>query len=198
VKHAKCTICQDPRRHDIESELADGARLRAMARKYQISYDSLWRHWGRHLTTEQKDRLRFGDAPAHKLKGMVAEEGISVLKDLNFARKSIIESLAAAPAQDAHARATLTGRLHENARIRGLISGELSKSPLVSITNNTQNNVFTNDAGFVEFQSQLIAALRGFPQARAAVLAVFERLEQEPDEEVPQLTGTTYEQETAA
>ena len=196
MKHVKCTICLDPRRHDIESELADGARLRAMGRKYSISYDALWRHWRRHLSVEQKDRLRFGDAPAHKLAGMVAEEGISVMRDLNFARKSIIESLAAAPAQDGHARATLAGRLHENARIRGLISGELSKSPLVQINNNTQN-VFTNDAGFVEFQGELIAALRGFPDARRAVLAVFERLES-MNEEVPQLAGNTYEQESAA
>lgn len=197
MKHVKCTICLDPRRHDIESELADGARLRAMGRKYSISYDALWRHWRRHLSVEQKDRLRFGDAPAHKLAGMVAEEGISVMRDLNFARKSIIESLAAAPAQDGHARATLAGRLHENARIRGLISGELSKSPLVQINNNTQN-VFTNDAGFVEFQGELIAALRGFPDARRAVLLVFERLEQSMSEDVPQPTGITYEQETAA
>ena len=167
-----------------------------MGRKYSISYDALWRHWRRHLSVEQKDRLRFGDAPAHKLAGMVAEEGISVMRDLNFARKSIIESLAAAPAQDGHARATLAGRLHENARIRGLISGELSKSPLVQINNNTQN-VFTNDAGFVEFQGELIAALRGFPDARRAVLAVFERLES-VNEEVPQLAGNTYEQESAA
>jgi hypothetical protein len=176
--------------------MADGARLRAMARKYSISYDSLWRHWRRHLTTEQKDRLRFGEAPAHKLRGMVAEEGISVLKDLNFARKSIIESLAAAPAQDGLGRATLAGRLHENARIRGLISGELSKSPLVQI-NNTQN-VFTNDAGFVEFQQQLVSVLRRFPEARQAVLLEFQRLEQSMSELVPQLTGNTYEQETAA
>jgi hypothetical protein len=171
-----------------------------MGRKYSISYDALWRHWRRHLSVEQKDRLRFGDAPAHKLAGMVAEEGISVMRDLNFARKSIIESLAAAPAQDGHARATLAGRLHENARIRGLISGELSKSPLVQINNNTQNNVFSNDAGFVEFQGELIAALRGFPDARRAVLDVFERLENavSQQQDVPQLTGNVYEQETAA
>jgi hypothetical protein len=181
----------------MESELADGARLRGLARKYGVSYDSIWRHWRRHVTTEQKDRLKFGDAPVHKLKGMVAEEGISVLRDLNFARKSIIAALDATPKQDSHALATLAGRLHENARIRGLISGELSKSPLVQINNNTQN-VFTNDAGFVEFQGELIAALRGFPDARRAVLLVFERLEQSMSEDVPQPTGITYEQESAA
>jgi Psq-like protein len=197
LNHPQCKICQLPNRHDLESALADGARFRPLARKYGVSYDSLWRHWRRHLSVEQKDRLKFGDAPVDKLRGMVAEEGISVLKDLNFARKSIIDALAAAPAQDGHATATLAGRLHENARIRGLISGELSKSPLVSITNNTQN-VFTNDAGFVEFQGELIAALRGFPDARRAVLLVFERLEQSMSDDASQPTGITYEQETAA
>jgi hypothetical protein len=156
--------------------LADGARLRASARKYEVSYDCLWRHWRGHVSPEQKDRLRFGDAPAHKLKGMVAEEGISVLKDLNFARKSLIEALTVAPPQDANARSALTGRMHENARIRGTITGELARSPLV--TQNTLN-VFIDSPEFVTFQAQLMDALAPFPEAREAVIATFERLESE-------------------
>jgi hypothetical protein len=111
------------------------------------------------VSAEQKDRLRFGDAPAHKLAGIVAEEGISVLKDLNYARKSIIEALSVAPAQDANARSALTGRMHENARIRGTITGELAKSPLVQ--QNTLN-VFINSSEFVTFQAQLMDALAPF------------------------------------
>lgn len=164
--HAKCASCQHEQRHDIESELADGARLRATARKFKISYDSLWRHWRRHVSVEEKDRLRFGDAPAHRLKGMVAEEGISVLRDLNYARNSLLESLAVAQPQDAHARATLTGRLHENARIRGAVTGELAKSPLVTNT----NVLIMNSAPMVELQAMLVQRLRPFPEAAKAVL----------------------------
>jgi hypothetical protein len=178
--------------------MADGARLRAMARKHAVSYDSLWRHWRRHLTIEQKDRLKFGDAPVTKLRGMVAEAEISVLKDLNFARKSIIEALAAAPAQDSHGRATLTGRLHENARIRGLISGELSKSPLVSITNNQINNgAMMESPAFASFQARLIGVLRLFPEARDAVIAEFEKLEAPPPTVLPGAKGVTYDHQAA-
>jgi hypothetical protein len=159
------------KRHDIESELADGARLRATARKHSISYDALWRHWRKHLTQADKDRKRFGDAPTHKLKGMVAEESISVLKDLNFARHSILEALNATPPEDAHARATLAGRLHENARVRGQISGELSKSPLVQ---HQTNNFFMTDPNFAAFQADLARALGRFPDALAAVVELFE------------------------
>jgi hypothetical protein len=176
MKHTRCIICTHPKRHDLESELADGARLRPLARRYEISYDALWRHWRRHVPQEHKDRLKFGDAPVHKLKGMVAEAEISVLKDLNFARKSLIEALNVAAAEDANARGTLTGRLHENARIRGQITGELSRSPLIQ--QNTINLVM-NSPEFVRFQADLIRVLNRFPDAREAVIAEFDRLEAE-------------------
>jgi hypothetical protein len=180
VKHPKCKICTDPRRHDLESALADGARLRPLARKYSISYDSLQRHWARHLTPAQKDRLKFGDAPAHKLKGMLAEAEISVLKDLNFARRSLLEALVAAPAEDAHARGTLTGRLHENTRIRGQLSGDLAKSPLIS--NTTINNTLSiqGNAEVEQLKADIARVLDKHPAALMDVIAYFERLENPP------------------
>ena len=174
MKHLRCRICAHPKRHDLESELADGARLRPLSRRYEISYDALWRHRRRHVPQEHKDKLKFGDAPTHKLKGMVAEAEISVLKDLNFARHSLLEALAVAPAEDANARASLTGRVHENARIRGQLTGELSKSTLIQ--SNTMN-VFMNSPELVRFQADLLRALAGFPAAKEAILAEFDRLE---------------------
>ncbi len=141
--------------------MADGARLRATARKHAISYDALWRHWRKHLTQADKDRKRFGDAPTHKLRGMVAEESISVLKDLNYARHSILEALNATPPEDA--------------RVRGQISGELSKSPLVQ---HQTNNFFLTDPNFAAFQTDLARALGRYPEALAAVVELFEKLEQ--------------------
>jgi hypothetical protein len=139
----------------------------------------LWRHWRKHLTVEQKDRLKFGDAPAHRLKGMVAEAEISVLKDLNFARKSIIEALESAPAEDGHGRATLSGRLHENARIRGQLSGDLSRSPLIQ--NHTTNFIQMHDSPEIErLKHDLVDVLQNHPAALADVIAVFERAEALP------------------
>jgi hypothetical protein len=179
MKHARCTICQDPRRHDLESELADGARLRALSRKHSVSYDALWRHWRGHVTPEQKDRLRFGEAPTNRLKGMVAEESISVLKDLNFARNSILEALDAAPKEDAHARGTLTGRLHENARIRGQISGELAKSPMV-VNNNIGTANFYDSSEYQRLRDGLRQLCRLHPEIMPALIEMLERLDAEP------------------
>lgn len=179
MKHPKCKLCSDPRRHDIESELSDGARLRALARKYKISYDSLWRHWRRHVTAAQKDRLRFGDAPTHALKGMVAAEGISVLKDLNYARMVIIEALEAAPKEDGNARAVLTGRLHENTRIRGQITGDLAKSPMV--VNNHQTNItLRENSDYEQLKAELQITLDKHPDALIDVIRLFERIENQP------------------
>jgi hypothetical protein len=163
----------------MEAELAGGARYRPLARKFGVSYDCLWRHYRRHLTQAEKDRLKFGDAPAHKLKGMVAEAEISVLRDLNFARQTIIEALEAVPAEDGHARATLTGRLHENARIRGQLSGDLSRSPLIQ--NNSTTYITMRDSPEIEqLKRDLVDVLQNHPAALADVIAVFERAEAAP------------------
>jgi hypothetical protein len=43
-----------------------------------------------------------------------------------------------------------------------------------------QTNIFINDPAFASFQADLIRVLSRFPDARAAVLTEFERLEATP------------------
>ncbi len=170
----RCPLCKDPIHHDIEADLANGARMRPIARKYGVSYDCLWRHWHRHVHPEEKIRLRFGGEPIEKVREMIAESSSGVLGDLDYARKFIFETLMAVPIQDAHARSALTGRLHENARIRGMITGELANSPLIQ--NTTTINILQLPE-FTTFQADLVRALSRFPEACNAVLAEFQRLE---------------------
>jgi len=191
MKHARCTVCSSPLRHDLESQLADGARVRPLARKYNINYDRLWRHWRGHVTPEQKDRLRFGDAPTHMLKGMVADAEISVLKDLDYARKSIVEALDITPREDANARGTLTGRLHENARIRGQITGELAKSPLL-ISNNL--TVIMDRPEMREFLDDMARELARFPEAAKHMISWIEAKESQAIEAVGHAGGQSVSQ----
>jgi hypothetical protein len=80
---------------------------------------------------------------------------------LNYARKSLLEALEAAPAEDGHGRATLTGRLHENARIRGQLSGDLSKSPLIQ---NNKTYISMQDSREIEqLKADLVRALEHHP-----------------------------------
>jgi len=74
---------------------------------------------------------------------------------------------AAVTAGDRTGGALVAGRLLTCLDSMAKITGQMLSSPLV--VNNTQN-VFMHDPGFAQFQSQLVRALRGHPEARAAVI----------------------------
>ena len=197
----KCAVCGHIERVKIELLLAGGAGQKAVGRKFGISKDSIHRHWHGHVTAERRAQLIVGPVPRHALAAQVCEENTSVLANLRIVRSGLWKQFdAALEAGDRMTGALLAGKLHQNLQITARITGELASSPLVQI-NNTQNNVamLMDNPEFGAFQTRLIATLRNFPEARAAVLAEFERLDA-PEDVAPQLThqGQTFENETAA
>jgi len=183
-------VCNAVARIQIELELAGGARLKAVARKYAVPYHGLQRHWKSHVDEERKARLVLGPVQVQALRARVAEENSSVIDNLKITRAGLFQSYEAAmKSADLHAVATIAGRLHENLRLLASITGELASSPLVSINNNSQtnNNILVADSGFAAFQARLIAVLRKFPDARDAVIAEFQKLET-PEAVAPKLT----------
>jgi hypothetical protein len=160
------------------------------------------RHWSRHIDAKRKARLLVGPVQEQALRARIAEENSSVIDQLRVTRAGLYESYdVALKVHDLNSVALLAGKIHENLRITGNITGELANSPLVQI-NNSQNNVtmLMESAEFTAFQARLIGVLRAYPEARLAVLAEFERLDA-PDGSsgTPQLThqGQTFENEPA-
>lgn len=181
--------------------LAAGAGQKAVAHKFGVSKDSAHRHWRRHIDAKRRARLLVGPVAEHALLARIAEEGSSVIDQLRVTRAGLFESYdMALKAGNLNAVALLSGKIHENLRIAGNISGELAQSPLVSIINNQNNNtVMMESPAFAKFQARLIAVLRNHPAARDDVIAEFSKLEGAPiAAAVPQLTHEAEHEEAAA
>jgi len=175
MKNGKCGICLHLDRVRIELEVAGGASIRAIARKYSVTYQSLGRHWKNHVSDERKANLVLGPVQRQALAARVAEENSSVIDNMKIIRAGLFEAYSAAlEAKDRYSTALIASRLHENLRIVANITGELANSPLVM--NNT-TNIFVNDPQFAAFQARLIKVLSRFSDARDAVVAEFESLE---------------------
>jgi hypothetical protein len=190
-KTGKCALCQHPERQRMELLCAGGATMRSVSAKFGVNRESLRRHYALHVDAERKVALLLGPVQRAHLASHLAEESTSVIDHYRAVRSGLYSLYdAAVTAGDRTGGALVAGRLLTCLDSMARITGQLAQSPL--IVNNTQN-VFFNDPGFARFQSQLVAALRPFPEARAAILREFEKLDAPT---VPTI-GVTYEQETA-
>src|SRR5436305_14561749 len=50
----RCTICNHPARPQIDLAIATGFSKRALAERFQVSRDAVWRHAQAHLTAEMR------------------------------------------------------------------------------------------------------------------------------------------------
>jgi hypothetical protein len=56
-----CRVCSHPKRKEIEREILAGGVLSAIARKYGVGRDSVWRHKENHIGTEIARQVRRSD-----------------------------------------------------------------------------------------------------------------------------------------
>ena len=158
--------------------MAAGAGQAALGKKYHISKDSVFRHWSRHVDDERKARLLMGPVQRQALAARIAEENASVLDNLKIIRAGLYEAYdAALRAGDRNSIALLSGRLHENQRIVGGITGELANSPLIQ--NNTINN-FHDSPEYTRLREGLKQFGRKHPEVMPALIEMIENLDKEP------------------
>jgi transposase-like protein len=163
----------------IELQLvAGGASLNALSRKYGISRHVLSRHWSNHVSGARRAALVLGPVKQITLAAQVSEEAESVIDHYRAVRAGLYRLYdAALEAGDRNGGALVAGRLLTCLDSMARLTGQLATSPLIQ--NNVQNNFYLLPE-FASFQADLIRALSKFPEARAAVLAEFERLEAPP------------------
>lgn len=171
----KCIPCKHADLVRIEMQLAAGASMNAIGRKYGISRHALGRHWENHVTDARRAALTFGPVNAIALASQVSEEAESVIDHYRAVRAGLYKLYdAAVEAGDRNGGSLVAGRLLTCLDAMGRLTGQLASSPLIQ---NTQVNNFYLAPEFAAFMADLIRVLSPFADARAAVLRVFERLE---------------------
>ena len=172
----RCQGCNHPERVRIERFLAAGAAIKGAARKFAIDYHALRRHWRNHVSAEARATYIAGPAAAKdQLEEIVADESLGLIDHYRIVRGALYKGFsAAAELGDGHALALLAGRLHENFRDCGRLTGELQRGPLLNI----QNNVLVNP-DYTRAIARIVSAVAPYPEAREAVIAALRDLDAE-------------------
>jgi hypothetical protein len=122
----------------IERLLAAGASIRGAARKFDIDYHSLRRHWTNHVSAEARASYVTGaGATKDQLEQFVADESLGLINHYRIVRGALYKGFTAAvELGDGNFQGVLAGRLHENFRDCRRLTGELQRGPLLNIQNN--------------------------------------------------------------
>jgi hypothetical protein len=169
-----CQGCNHVERARIERLLAAGASIKATARKFDIDYHALRRHWINHVSQEARAAYIAGvGATKDQLEAIVADESLALVDHYRITRSELYRAFSAAcEAGDGSVLAMLAGRLHENFRDCGRLTGELQRGPLLNI----QNNVLVNP-DYTKAIARIVSAVAPFPEAREAVIAALRDLD---------------------
>jgi hypothetical protein len=170
----RCRGCNHPERVRIERLLAAGASIKGAARKFAIDHHALRRHWINHVSADSRAAYIAGaGATKDQLEAIVADESLALIDHYRIVRGGLYKGFgAASEVGDGNALALLAGRLHENLRDCGRLTGELQHGPLL----NVQNNVLVSP-DYSKVIARIVSAVAPYPDARAAVIAALRDLD---------------------
>ena len=170
----RCQGCNHPERVRIERFLAAGASIKGAARKFDIDYHALRRHWTNHVSAEARaSYAASAGATIDQLEQFVADESPGLIDHYRIVRGALYKGFTAAvELGDGNSLALLAGRLHENFRDCGRLTGELQRGPLLNI----QNNVLVNP-DYSRAIARIVSAVAPYPEAREAVIAALRDLD---------------------
>jgi hypothetical protein len=153
---ARCTICTHADRSRIELALARGAGRRAVARRYSVSPDAVWRHWNGHVSDTVKAARKLEVLrPGAELSKLLTEEDTGLLENLRVVRTGLLHQFDLAVELDNPSGcAVLAAQLHKNLEIVGKHTGELRRHDTLTVA----HLALTPD--FLDFRLKLIQALR--------------------------------------
>ena len=170
----RCQGCNHLERMRIERLLAAGSSIKGTARKFEIDYHALRRHWINHVSAEARSTYIAGaGATKDQLAEIVADESLALIDHYRIVRGALYKGFgAASEVGDGNALALLAGRLHENLRDSGRLTGELQRGPLLNI----QNNLLVNP-DYTKAIARIVSAVAPYPEAREAVIAALRDLD---------------------
>jgi hypothetical protein len=154
-------------RAQIEHALATRQSVRAIARKYDVDENCLYRH--RKLLPPQLKAAYIANflKPGEDLEKLRVTESESLLQNLASQRARLLmmqdQELEAG---DSKAVATLAARIHQNLELVGRYLGELHQHSTKTVV----NILLTPE--YLELRNALVRALAPYPEARRAVAEV--------------------------
>jgi hypothetical protein len=171
----RCQGCNHPERVRIERFLAAGASIKGAARKFAIDYHALRRHWRNHVSAEARATYVAGaGATKDQLEEIVADESLGLIDHYRIVRAALYQGFsAAAELADSNSLTLLAGRLHENFRDCGRLTGELQRGPLL---NGSRTNILVNP-DYTRAIARIVGAVAPYPEAREAVIAALRDLD---------------------
>jgi hypothetical protein len=152
----RCTVCDHPQRQAIDEILVTGAPYRSVAKRFDLSESSVYRHKTEHL-------------PAHLLKAREVEEVAHAddllvqVRDLQRHALGILER--AEKAGDLKTALAAISQARGNLELLGKLAGELDERPVVNLNISPE---------WLELRAVIVTALEPHPDARGAVLAAIE------------------------
>jgi len=166
------TILDHPDRARIEYDLARGAPIRQMAKKYNVSIDTLYRYRARippQLKVALLGRRLKAGADLDRLR---IEESEGILQNLALQRaRLLLVQDSALEAGDRREVAYIADVVHRNVKLTGVYLGEFARHEV-----KTSINILISSE-YLELRSDLMRALTPFPEARRAVAAALHRVE---------------------
>src|ERR1700737_2654222 len=144
------------------------------ARKFEIDYHALPRHWINHVSAEARATYITGaGATKDQLETVVADESLALTDHYRIVRGGLYKAFGtASEVGDSNSLALLASRLHENFRDCGRLTGELQRGPLLNI----QSNVLVNP-DYTKAIARIVSAVAPYAEARDAVIAALRDLD---------------------
>src|SRR5215467_5001956 len=167
-----CTVCSHRERAQIDTALARGVTAPAIARRFKLGTDSVYRHSRNHLPPQLRAAVLAGpDLEGVDLDKLKQTESQSLLGNLVALRHRLFAALDAAEEyNDTGMLTRVASQLHQNLEITGKLLGDLG------VGSTTNVNVLVMPQ-YVELRVALVQALASHPEARQAVATVLYQLE---------------------
>jgi transposase len=169
----ECNVCAHPRRAEVELRLANGTAVRNIAKRYNLSKDSCYRHRRGHMPAALLQQLQVtGKGYPTDLAALKRSESEGLLQNLVHERARQQRIADKAETIDDFANATRASEAsRKTSELIAKLLGDLKTG------NVTQNILIAPE--FHAFRSAVIQALRPFPEAKKAVLGSLQRLDKE-------------------
>ena len=152
----RCTVCDHPERHSVDGALVTGAPYRSVAKRFELSESSVYRHKTEHLLTHL--------LKAREVKEIAqADDLLDQVRDLQAHALDILER--AEKAGDLRTALAAISQARGNLELLGKLAGELDERPVVNLNISPE---------WLELRAVIVGALEPHPAAHRAVLRALE------------------------